>query len=160
MPEIRCVCPGESYRPGIDALYWKFGGPPIPVETIEPREEDVRYNRPSYLGQHLKPASARMKYAERNMERCEKERAEHVGYYTRLCEQGIDGLKWEHARQSDREMDARPGDWTKVPRNVDMHKATCVKQIGYFKARLASLRALIEELDRPANPLFYWRDDA
>lgn len=151
-------------RPGIDALYWKFGGPFIPPERIEPSEEQRRNNRPEWVGQHLKSPHHKLAHAEAELARCEKELAEATAYYLTLNEQGIDGLWFEYQREQDRETDAREqtaremsldDGWQRVPRNIDMHRASSFGQIGLFKARIAACQVAIERLDRPAHPLLY-----
>src|SRR5690348_16251963 len=107
------------------------------MDQIRPTHEHVNRNRPEWIGQHIKTASARLAYAIGELERCQGELADKVAYYLKLHELGIDGLPHEWLRKADRELDERGTSWKMCPRNVDMHRATCVERIGFFTAKIA-----------------------
>src|SRR4051812_16089790 len=90
----------ESYRPQ-DDLYWKFGGPTIPPDEIEPEHWDNRYT-----ASHLKDPRKKVAYLADLMEKYQKELDEAVALYLDLAARGIDAVKHEWLREEDRKLDA------------------------------------------------------
>jgi hypothetical protein len=134
------------------ALYWKFGGPFIPADKIEPAEI-----RPDQIGGGYKAARDRRRQAEFLLANAEKELAEHVASYLDFHERGIDALRNEWERVHDRrraEKDENPD----VPTEVSLRMSSHYQQIRYHKGRIIACTQVIAELDRAENPLFGWRE--
>ena len=136
----------RNYKPD-DDLYWRLGGPFVPIEKIPPAE--YRYHE---IGTGYK-ASSRIKYildvirmSEEDMERCST-------YYLKLNELGIDAMELEFYRKQDRELDAQPGNWTMVARNVDRHRASSYRSIRMNLTKLAAYRRQLAELEKKTSPL-------
>jgi hypothetical protein len=151
-PKVPRSTAWEEYRPQ-DALYWKFGGPFIPPDEIEPEPYDA-----SYTASHLKNPVKRTEYILSLVENYEKDLAEAIAYYGRLNELGIDALKFEWHREEDRKLDASPGDWTMVARDVDRHRESTYRTIRMRKGQIAAYRKLVAEIEADKFPLMFKRE--
>ena len=125
----------ESYNPW-EPLYWKSGGPFVPVGQVETAPIDANQGDPDRIGHNL-PPSARLKYAERELARCEQQLDEHVAWYTRYHDKGLDALTYEQDRQAAREIETDPVRYATVPSPLDFRRASSYRMIGYFRSRIA-----------------------
>jgi hypothetical protein len=148
-PKVPVSTAWETYRPQ-DDLYWKLGGPTIPVEAIEPEFWDTRY-----AASHLKDPGKRAKYLRDLVEDHEQDLARSVAYYLRLDELGIEGMAHEWDKEADRRLDASPGDWTMVARNVDRQRAAAFRTIRMRKGQILAYRKLADEIEAEKYPLMF-----
>lgn len=140
----------ETYRPQ-DDLYWKFGGPTVPVADIPPDPYPT-----TYVATHFKDSTQRAAHVATLIENYEKALAESVAYYLRLAELGIDAMKYEFYRDQDREQDAS-GNWAMVARNVDRHRASSFRSIAMRKGQIDALRKLLADIEAVKLPLLFGR---
>ncbi len=140
----------QSYKPD-DDLYWRLGGPFVPIEQIPPGE--YRYGP---VATHMKPAS-RAQYLAELIDQAEKDLAEAQAYYLKLEAEGIDAMKFQHYRDEDRRLESESGDWSMVARNVDRHRASSYRSIRMGLNKLAAYRAQLVELEAISLPLLFGR---
>lgn len=141
----------ESYPP-TDGLYWRLGGPFIPEADIVVVPFDARGT-----GATMKNPASRARYVLELIEAAETDLAEARSYYRKLEEMGIEAMKFAWYRDEDHKLDASPGDWTLVSRNVDRHRASSYREIGHRQGKIAALRKLLEEIETVNLPLLFGR---
>jgi hypothetical protein len=136
--------PSTDWRayPPTDALYWRLGGPDINEADIATIPYDTQY-----AVFYLKEPSAKVAALTRMIDQAKETLAEGLAYHKLLTEKGIDALKYEHDRKSDRDLDARPGDWLMSPRCVDRHRASSVLKIATCRGQIAACQALVAALE-------------
>jgi hypothetical protein len=145
-PPVPVSARWEDYRPD-DDLYWRHGGPFVPVEEIP--EAHYRYGE---VGLHTKDLGRRAEYLRALIEGAEEDMARAVDRYAKLKEFGIDGMELALYREQDRKMEAEGG-WENVARNVDRHRASCYRTIRMNKRKLREYREQVRRLDMASTPL-------
>ena len=139
-----------SYRPD-DDLYWRLGGPFVPIDQIPPQEY-------TYLpvATHMKSAS-RIAYLSELIEQAEKDLERSTRYYLELEARGIDAMESAYYRDQDRKLEAEDDQWRMVARNVDRHRASAYRSIRMGLNKLAAYRAQLVALEAEGLPLFFGR---
>ena len=141
----------ESYRPD-DDLYWRLGGPFVPIEKIPPSE--YNYHR---MATHLKPPG-RIRYLRDLVRMAEADMDREKEAYLRYEEKGIDGLTHQWHRDEDRKLEAE-GHWCNVARNIDRQRASAYRSIRMNLNKLASYKAQLAEAESLTIPLLAGLDD-